>query len=381
MIARFKVLLPYSFSVPIDSKLVPFECSYRGEKVRFFPPAHSGITDDELDSSSPIPHTRIFERMRTPPLPSISAHVTVDDRPTYRANLLIVEIIRESFQRARTSTTGNPDPKELLKQGDPPIGFLLNCCNEYLVRLRGLHRASFVQPLTLEKAFWTLQYLADDGSDLPPDPALFRGRFSAPIIFRNFGVNEAVWDEFSKLPDGLPARPWLLLLLDAGELLPDVGAALAVANTALEAFSIWLCNEMANRSPVPEALWRWINERGDWYKEPSVAERFDALLAVLCGKSLKSEKVLWESFKNLRAARNSFAHEGVAVLGGQPVDVARARELINDAHKIVEWIETLIPPELRAIRTGVKVTIEVTKVLHEERRTHSGSNPQVGPHQ
>jgi hypothetical protein len=43
---------------------------------------------------------------------------------------------------------------------------------------------------------------------------------------------------------------------------------------------------------------------------------------------------LWEAFKNLRAARNSFVHEGVARIGQEPVTKVVAAQLIGRARDI-----------------------------------------------
>ena len=70
-----------------------------------------------------------------------------------------------------------------------------------------------------------------------------------------------------------------------------------------------------NQSCHPE-LWRWINQRGDWRREPTVEEQYDTLLKVLTGHTLKEDQDLWELFKHLKTARNSFVHEGMAKVCG-----------------------------------------------------------------
>jgi hypothetical protein len=96
-----------------------------------------------------------------------------------------------------------------------------------------------------------------------------------------------------------------------------------------------------------------FNERGDFRKQPSVSERFDNLLTVFTRRSLmKEEPLLWESFSNLKNARNALAHEGIASLGkrGELVDASKARKLVNDADKIISWIEQLLPDSHRRQR-------------------------------
>jgi hypothetical protein len=98
---------------------------------------------------------------------------------------------------------------------------------------------------------------------------------------------------------------------------------------------------------VKPIVWDWINNRGDFLKQPSVRERFDSLLIAISRQSLKDEPELWEAFRNLQQARNKFAHEGTATIGGVPVDYQKAAQLLMQAGKIVDWIEGQLPPALR----------------------------------
>jgi hypothetical protein len=86
------------------------------------------------------------------------------------------------------------------------------------------------------------------------------------------------------------------LLLDAVGLLPDIGPALVLAATSLETLITDALDELsAGASAVPQSLWMWINDRGDYRKEPSVLEQYDALSKVFTGRSLRDEIELWEA--------------------------------------------------------------------------------------
>ena len=65
--------------------------------------------------------------------------------------------------------------------------------------------------------------------------------------------------------------------------------------------------------------------------------------------SLKERSDLWESFKELREGRNSFVHEGRAVLGKRqvPVTVQKAEQLLQAAQAIVDWVESWLPENAR----------------------------------
>jgi hypothetical protein len=126
-----------------------------------------------------------------------------------------------------------------------------------------------------------------------------------------------------------------------------------MAFAALENFIEWALDILERERPLPQKLWTWIKERDDehWIKSPSVAERFDTLLRVFTGHSLKDDPVLWKGFIEIRKARNALAHRGVAAMGGKAVDFAKAKELISAAETIIAWTEILLPEAHRRAKT------------------------------
>lgn len=152
---------------------------------------------------------------------------------------------------------------------------------------------------------------------------------------------------------GAEPYAWDLLLLDARALLPDVPSAIVIAAAALETFVAWALNILHEEQPLPNGLWTWINNRDHWTKEPSASEEFDALLRVFTGRSLKDDEPgLWQQYAELRRARNTLVHEGIAEVGGKPVVPAKAKSMIDAAEKVVAWVECLIPENHRRARTS-----------------------------
>ena len=135
-------------------------------------------------------------------------------------------------------------------------------------------------------------------------------------------------------------------MLDAQSDLPRVGPAVVLAATALEVFISYILDRLANAGSVPPRLWDWINKRGDYVREPTVEEQYDVLLMFFTGHSLKAEPKLWESFRNLKTARNSFVHEGTATIGATRVSVETARRLLASASDIISKVREWLPPEL-----------------------------------
>ena len=120
---------------------------------------------------------------------------------------------------------------------------------------------------------------------------------------------------------------------------------------------------MAVIKNTPPELWRWINQRGDWLREPTVEEQYDALLKFFTGHSIKEEQRLWESFKNLKATRNSFVHEGIAKIGGAPINIETAQKLIASAYEVISKVKQWIPPELHWPEFKHVIQVEMVKRL------------------
>jgi len=114
-------------------------------------------------------------------------------------------------------------------------------------------------------------------------------------------------------------------------------------------------------SVVPRSLWTWINDRGDYRKEPSVLDQYDTLLKVFTGRSLRDEAELWEALRNIKDARNSFVHEGKAMIGKRDVSLADARALLAKAERIVQWVELFLPETARRPRLTQTIRIAVKK--------------------
>ena len=76
-----------------------------------------------------------------------------------------------------------------------------------------------------------------------------------------------------------------------------------------------------------------------------------------------------EGLQHLRSARNSFSHEGRAVIGKEKVEVteAMAADLIVKAKGIVKWVEELLPTDLRRPVNLEHIQISLTKDIHRDR--------------
>jgi hypothetical protein len=345
MIARAYILLPFTLSIRQNEGLEPYDFDKDACRVRVYPPCQCDLTPTEVATTSPTPMGDIIRRLQPAAQQTATETVVINGTPTVQANLLHIDFIKADFDRR---PTGRATDYAL---GDPSLKSVFSLANDVLARLRAITRGTELQSLAPDECFWRLDYLTDAGHILPRSAGPMRRRFGRPLRWRVAVVTKEVWQQAEALPADFTAHAWDTLLLDAESLLPDVDAAIALANAALETFSKWLAGQLAATAGLPSGLWDWINKRGDWYKEPSVDDRVDPLLKVFTGHSLKDESELWEAYRHLRSARNSFSHSGRPVLrrGNAEHEVTAdvAAVLVKRAQQIVDWCEARLPSAVR----------------------------------
>lgn len=349
MIARVTILLPFVIHVRVGDVFSPRTFRYGEYEVRIFPPLRSSGV---LGQPTATPRTIDFPRAADPQ--PASGDVTIDGAPSVPADLLQVDFIKPQFDRTEQ---GN----------DPPSEAIFRVANLFLQQLRTLTRASQVKPLEVTGTTWGIAYLDDHGAVVPPDPPHKSRRMAA--LFKVSGViafKQDVWTALQALPADYESTTWDALLLDAVAILPEIGPAIVLANTAIEVRISTALDHLASTGRIDPTLWDWLNDRdGDYRKEPSMTERLDVLLRVLGGRSLKEDAKLWKSYRDLRDARNAFAHQGKAMLdkGRTPVSSARAAQLVQEAQTIIDWIESLLPESERRPQLNTYTTITTNETL------------------
>jgi hypothetical protein len=354
MIARFTTLLPFVIHVP-DGPLPEIAVRLNGGEydVTYWPPMQALMSLAAIESNRDIALGDIPALIRPMEPQTSSDLVLIDGALTVAADLVQIDIKARAFDRKRSADEEFCDP-----HGD----FLFNLLNSYLSRIRTVTRSPTIRFLDPRSVPWQIEYLDDSGAELPKTGGLVGRRFSWNQRIELAAVPLNSWERIRGLPSlFFPAR-YDVLILDARAALPETGAAIVLSFTALETLIAAALKRLAGMSSsAPERLWKWINDRGDFRKEPSIAEQFDILLQVLSGKSLRDDPRLWRGFRDLKHARDSFVHEGVAAIGKQQVAVTsgRAGELVEIADEIVRFVEALLPAEARMPRYDAAVNISV----------------------
>jgi hypothetical protein len=228
----------------------------------------------------------------------------LNGKPAFEANVMRIDFQKEDFVR----TAADPI--------DPPEDVIRRAVSDFHARLRFTTRAAHASTVSFPGNQWRLDYTKDDGSELEAQKGYVRTRGIIQFQWSFIGISSEIWDKVFALPSGFDVPVWDGLRLDALAALPSVGTALVLAATSLEVFISVLLNDLASRQSLSDSLWMWITTRdGRILQQPSVEEQFDVLLKELTGHTLKEDAALWEAFKNLKSARNSFVHEGVARVG------------------------------------------------------------------
>ena len=312
MIAKVNIQIPFSVSIPENETFNIYSYNYMGYDVRIYPLARSEHADKHSDSEN----------------------ITINGIKSFNADTLQINFLKTEFDRSRGG------------EFDPSIKIIEDVANDFLKRLRYVTNAPQIKSLDIKSTNMYTSYLNDDESELPKDKDLVKGRGTQKYYLQIVALNKEVWTDVHSLNPFQILPTWKHLLLDANVILPDVGPSVVLVLTALEVFISKTLDEMAAFKNVNNDLWQWINDRNFFLKEPSLEEQFDFLSRHLIGKSIKENSKLWEAFKDIQKARNSFAHGGVAKIQDKIVDEAKARDFIIKAYEIINYIKDSLPKEL-----------------------------------
>jgi hypothetical protein len=332
-------LLPYSFSIRQGDQLPPEIFDRDGYSIKVYPPYQAATSIVAL-SDRAVPVSDVIGNLH-PAAPVLIDHgITIDGQPTIFANAVQIDVLKPDFdRRATTATQPGAD--------DPPAEMLFSVVNTLIHRLRSVGRSCPIHPITQDGSCWRIEFLQDSGEPLQPEQGKMRARNGAAFSERIAGLTQPMWQAAVALPRDFRTKAWEALLLDAEALLPDVVPALVLTAAALETLIGSSLAALAPREQVSSELWKFINNRGDYRKEPSVSEQFDQMLQALTRHSLKDRPELWEAFRNLFAARNSLMHDGILAIGGRPVARDQAYALMGRAKEIADWVEALLPAAAR----------------------------------
>ncbi len=331
MIARLRILLPFKFYIPENQTLEEIDLEIVDSRIKIYPPFQCNVDHDSVIGLSSQDINRVISNLSVIQSPKSSEIVRVEGIPTFEANLLQLDLSRESFNREN-------DNRSFLVED-----FLFEIVNDFLGKISVLTKGVKVKPMDRKNVVFSLDYLNDDGTELLIDPQYYRTSFGVPKRVVLTALNQEIWNKARELPVRYEVPTWFKLNLSSEELSSEIGPSVVLAFSSLETMIYHALNILAQEKGIPKDLWSWVNNRHDARTNPSVAEQFDSLLKSVVGKSLKEEPVLWETFQNLKNARNKFVHEGVARIHDQVVTKDMLYELNARTKFIIAWLENLLP--------------------------------------
>jgi hypothetical protein len=305
-----------------------FTAEVDGETVTIYPPLQCQF-EVRPDQEGNFNVNDIYRMLMPVDQERTYPFVRMDGQFVKHVNLLQIDIVRQQFARE----SGSPS--------DPPDAFIERLVMNVVARLRYTIGAPTFREFRLLETFWTVRYLADDGSELPEQTGLVRGRVHAPFRFQFTGLDESSWARVKGLPFTFQPHIWERLYLDALFLLPEVGPALTLAISAIETAADQMIEDRLRAAPA-EAMKLIAGNR--------LGQRLDRVAKQVAGVSLRSDPTLWSAFDRVRRARNMAAHEGEPVLDGVLVTDAVAQEMILAIRPVLEWIEHLMSPQFQTHR-------------------------------
>lgn len=342
MLARIAVHLPESLWLQENTRFDSFTATLDGETLVVYPPLQSSF-EVRPDPQGNFNVNDIF-KLLTPVQPErIYPFVRMNGQLVKHANLLQIDIVGRDFRRDAGATQ------------DPSGAFVERVVVNFVARMRYTIGAPSVREFRLLETFWTIRYLADDGSELVEEKGLVRGRVHAPFKFQFTGLDESSWGRVKNLTFSFRPLIWERLYLDALFLLPEVGPALMLAMSAIET---------ATDQMIEERLQGDQKEAEKLIAANRLGQRLDRVAKQLTGVSLKANASLWSAFDRLRRARNMAAHEGTPVLDGVVVTDGVAQEMILAIRPVIDWVEHLMGPELRGHRDPNQPTWEWRPPVH-----------------
>lgn len=228
MIAKVTIILPFSVAHPENEIFDTYQFDIEGYTVIFYPFLRSEGADIHSDSKD----------------------MTINGTKATQRDVLQINFIKKEFERKESTPF------------DPPLNLIEKVANEFLSRLRYVTNAHQIKPINASSSNIYIRYLNDDESKLEKKEGFFRGRFVRKFHLSCVAVNNAVWADVHSIPPFQSLPIWKNLLLDASNILPDVGPSIVLTFTALEVFISKTLDEVAAFKKTDEVLWKWINDRG-----------------------------------------------------------------------------------------------------------------------
>lgn len=350
--------MPYKLYIPSGLDLKPLILEEDVYQITILPLYQCSVDYSKLGLESIEPILNITKNLAPEKSPKITNNVLVNGEKTISVNVLQINFHKDNFKRKKV--------KEVKKKPDcdPSLDVLFNYANMFLRMLRTITKGDYIKPVSYDMCIWRIDYLDDEGKVLQEEPNKIRVILSSRFSWKVAALNELVWESLTKIPVNYEPPRWESLLLDATCILPEIGPAIVLSFTAIETIISSACDILAKKEDKTNKLWKWLNSRDVYWKQPSIKDKLDSIFKILANVSLKADRRdLWDDFIKLHKARNNYVHKGKVRINGQELNVEETKTLIHRAREIVTWIENLIKDEITLYKLETPVKINVVKQL------------------
>src|SRR5262249_1305840 len=166
----FRILLPYTFSIPQGDSLAPIELDHEGYRVRLYPPYQASTNFAAMADPTVVPSDLVY-LLHPAEQPTVDQTLLVNGQPTIRANAIQIDVLKPDFDGTASDDRTNSD--------DPPTDMLIEITQSMLHRLRSVGRGHPIHPIAKEGNLWRLELLTDAGEKLLEEKGKLRARASS----------------------------------------------------------------------------------------------------------------------------------------------------------------------------------------------------------
>jgi hypothetical protein len=260
-----------------------------------------------------------------PPRPS--TRVRYNDEPVFEMDTLTIDLIRPRFERTRNTTQSTPET--ISTPGTIREGYAY--ANEFLAMLRNATQNPEIRPI--EGAVY-LQFLNDDGSELPHEDDKFRMTlWLGAQEFRNPVVDLLHWNALRTTNfDDLQHRT---LLLEASALFPEP-ASIILGYSAVEAVTKMIISDLVEKQ-LPNGTAKWVIKTA--LRESSLKVLFTGVFRALTNAELLGDHEFAKRFDRVNKMRNSIVHRGRLEVDGHSVSRAELYKALGDCRAMVNKLE------------------------------------------
>jgi hypothetical protein len=193
VIARWLILLPHDIYLPLDDAFEPITLEFDGHLVTVWPLLQANISAGDLAWPSETPALEAILGLHAVE-PTASPAATIGGKPTFRANLLVLDFLRDEFDLSQL----------------PNVDAALQLANWLLASLASAAGARLMDWLDPDRTPWRLVYLTDDGAPAPGTEQRPNYRIRVPMRAGPV-LTASEWGTIGKVPIHL----WNVLILEA----------------------------------------------------------------------------------------------------------------------------------------------------------------------